>query len=44
MMFEIAAFEIGKFLEKQKNDTGKQKEFQILVEIIRKSIGEKLNF
>uniref|UniRef100_A0A8R1IAS4 RPAP1_N domain-containing protein n=1 Tax=Caenorhabditis japonica TaxID=281687 RepID=A0A8R1IAS4_CAEJA len=47
MMFEIAAFEIGKFLEKmQKNpgDSEKNREFQLLVEIVRKSIGNKLSF
>ncbi|CAI2350155.1 unnamed protein product [Caenorhabditis sp. 36 PRJEB53466] len=43
LMFEIAAFEIGMFLKNPHgNDAEKRREFQLLVEIIRKSIGDKL--
>ncbi|KAF1759306.1 hypothetical protein GCK72_015771 [Caenorhabditis remanei] len=44
LMFDIASFEIGKFMETQRSRPEKQKEFQILVDIIHKSIGDKLNF
>lgn len=42
LMFDIAAFEIGNFVEKQKVNQEKRREFQILVDIIQKSIGGKL--
>uniref|UniRef100_A0A1I7UZ18 Vacuolar protein sorting-associated protein 28 homolog n=1 Tax=Caenorhabditis tropicalis TaxID=1561998 RepID=A0A1I7UZ18_9PELO len=44
LMFDIASFEIGKFIEHQKTHPGQRgREFQLLVDIIHKSIGDKLN-
>ncbi|UMM30876.1 hypothetical protein L5515_012582 [Caenorhabditis briggsae] len=43
LMFDIASFEIGQFIRKQKNDAEKRRDFQILADIIHKSIGDKLN-
>lgn len=42
LLFDIAAFEIGNFVEMQKKSTEKRREFQILVDIMQKSIGDKL--
>ncbi|EGT44599.1 hypothetical protein CAEBREN_11077 [Caenorhabditis brenneri] len=44
LMFDIASFEIGKFMSSQKLRSGKKaREFQLLAEIIQKSIGDKLS-